>query len=277
MKDITKYKNARNIQLITSDNTTYKHFLRSVIRPNISSKPKQENSYSSILGKEIEKIIVQWIGNSKQVLPENILFFKIKNSKSWKQRSREVDFIFENQEVFWLGEVKTSINDKAFSKAIRQLRASYYVLKNIKKRVIPVLIFVDLRTESSDYFYSPFTKNFSDVQWEAHTQNGIEFRILELSPIEIYQWGLEENIVTDKEILTKALEEANNNYEIKCRREELKEKGIEVKDYPDELKRENERKIIKLENKFTWQDEVKENHRNLIAQKLKNALKKTNS
>ncbi|MGB1242688.1 MAG: hypothetical protein ACPG49_09210 [Chitinophagales bacterium] len=274
MKNILQYKNARNIKLLSEESTIYKHFLKSVIVPKIKPKPKEENSYSSILGKEIEKIIIQWISNSKQVLDENILFFQIKNSRTWRQKSREVDFIFEDKEMFWLGEIKTSINSKAFSKAIQQLRASYYVLKKLKKQVIPILIFVDLRTEYSDYLYTPFAKSLSEVQLEIHLSNDIEFRILELNPIEIYQWGLAENIVTDKELLIKALEEANNNYEIQLKRRELKDKGIEVKNYPDELKRENERKKSKLEDRITWQDDKKESYKNVIAQKLKNALKK---
>ena len=202
---------------------------------------------------------------------------EIKNNKTWREQTREVDFIFEDKEIFWLGEIKTSINPKAFSKAIQQLRASYYILQKLKKQIIPILIFVDLRTKYSDHSYSPFTEDFSDAQLEPYSSNDIQFRILELSPIEIYHWGLEKKIVVGKEFLTKGIEEANNNYDIQCKRRELKEKGIEVKDYPAKLKREHEKEKPHLEDSIAWQDKKQESKKNLIAQQLKNAFSKTNS
>jgi len=85
-------------------------------------------------------------------------------------------------------------------------------MKKIGYKVRYQMIFFDLCYSHSKSVFNKFDADFNKVNFSLFEHDGIEIEYLHLNPVDIYEWGVKENIIKTPELLDAALKEAEKRY-----------------------------------------------------------------
>lgn len=227
----------RNIAFLDPSDLGYRNFVEESRLANMrirESKGKRE--YSDILSELFEQTIRQWLepvgGLSKRILS----YERLDRNGRYITRYRELDFLIDNDDCIYIGELKVSSSTKLLSRAYRQLSESMDVLSRTGRKVKPVLIYINLSYKNARTTVTCFAPDFTKMPFMQRSVNGRYYDFLQLSPVEIFDWACENNIIADSELLEHALREAEDRFSAKIARRDLRNCGIPEQEWPPKLR-----------------------------------------
>lgn len=234
--NITRRHRLRKIELIGADSQCYRSFNADMKLLNFSIKPKKEVSSIVKISREYEKIIRHWISSSQVEILPRIISFEVLIRKEFKRRYIEQDVVFQHDDTLWIVEIKCGSNSARKATGYRQLKRNELILGKKYSKVKSLLIYVDLNAEYIDYEYPEFNPDFLTLDYNENSVNGFNFYELRFSPLALFNYGLEKNVVTQFEKASEFLDEAKQLHEKREERRILYEQGLKYDQLPERLK-----------------------------------------
>ncbi|WP_286778684.1 MULTISPECIES: hypothetical protein [Sphingobacterium] len=227
----------RNIAFLDPSDPGYGKFVDESRLANMrirESKGKRE--YSDIISELFEPAIREWVapvgGSEKRILS----YERLDRNGRYVTRYRELDFLIDDGNCVYIGELKVSSSTKLLNRAYRQLSESMDVLSRTGKKVKPVLIYINLSYKNARTTVNIFDPDFTKMQFMQRSVNGRNYDFLQLSPVEFFEWAYENNIIADGELLGHALREAEDRFSARISRRDLRTSGIPEQDWPPHLR-----------------------------------------
>lgn len=207
-------KTIKNLRLISETDPIYRAYQSSFRKNDLiirnSEKPKSE-----MIAYVLEITVREWLKKSDLNLTDRIITYERFDYKTPKVINLfdEIDYAIKNKNEITIGEIKTSFHENRLkAKATEQLKQKGEYLKEIGYKVRYQMIFFDLCYSHSKSVLNKFDTDFRKVNFSLFEHDGVEIEYLHLNPLEIYEWGVKENIIKTPELLDAALKEAEKRY-----------------------------------------------------------------
>ena len=263
-------KKVRNIKLVTEDDGEYLKYLDNLKLERFHLRQSNQRAFSDLISYPLENTIREWVRLSGTFIAERILRFEsLKRDNSYEKKFNEIDFIFFENDTYFLGEVKVSSSEKAIKKASSQLSYNYEILNQAGYNLELLIVHVNLNWKHSENEISSFVEDFGKMDFSILESGNFPINYIQLPPSDIFAWGVKKGFILDDTLLDKAIEEAENLVSMRALRQELIDQGVPQDEWEDAIKPQN-----KLQDQeyhvVSFGDE---NKPNLLAEKLKQAFK----
>ena len=225
----------RNIKLVSENDLDYRKFIENIRQENFHLRPSNKRSYSDLISYPIEKTIREWISKSMNNVDERILRYECLKLNKYENKFNEIDSIFIKDGKYWLVEVKVSSSSKSVTKASKQLRRNYSILKRKNIDVELLIVHVDLLAIQHDAQLEIFNEDFSEMNFIGSNIDNSECHYLRLSPNDIFDWGVNHGFIKNSELLQLALDEAEEINQKRKRRSELRELNIPKDEWSEDV------------------------------------------
>lgn len=261
----------RNIAFLDPSDPGYRKFVEESRLANMRIRESRGNrAYSDLISEQFELAVREWLkpvgGTEKRILS----YERLDRNQKYITRYRELDFVIDDRDCIYLGELKVSFSTSLLRRAYRQLSEAMDVLGRTGKKVRAVLIYINLSHENAGTTVNRFDPDFTKVQFMHRSVNGRPYDFLHLSPVEIFQWACENDIISDIGLLELALEEARNRQSDRASKRDLRSRNIPEAEWPPRLRgNKSSGKIYRYGRNRTAESQ--------IAFRLKEALGKRNA
>jgi hypothetical protein len=260
----------RNIKLLPESDESFCSFISNIQLEYFHLRKSNQRRQADIIANPLEKTVREWAKLSGATIKERIISYELlQNSNKYEKRFNELDCIFLLDNKYYLVEVKVSSSTRAIPKASNQLKNAYQILCQAKYDVALLIIHINLNYKNVESTYHQFNEEFLKSDFTELYEYDLPLFYLQLKPQEIFKWGVENGIILDTELLSKAIEESDELHLNRLARQELIDKQIPQEQWPPELKRE-----MKLEDEETHIKSFGDSSSpSLLAEKLKEAFK----
>lgn len=261
----------RNIVFLDPTDPGYGKFVEESRLANMRIRESRGNrAYSDLISEQFELAVREWLkpvgGTEKRILS----YERLDRNQKYITRYRELDFVIEDGDCIYIGELKVSSSTSLLRRAYRQLSEAMDVLGRTGKKVRAVLIYINLSHESAGTTVNRFDPDFTKVQFMHRSVNGRAYDFLHLSPVEIFQWAYENDIISESGLLELALNEARNRQFDRASRRDLRSRNVPESEWPPHLReKKTSGKIYRYGRNRTAESQ--------IAFRLKEALGKRNA
>ncbi|MCT1526881.1 hypothetical protein [Sphingobacterium hotanense] len=261
----------RNIAFLDPSDPGYRKFVEESRLANMRIRESRGNrAYPDLISEQFELAVREWLkpvgGTEKRILS----YERLDRSQKCITRYRELDFVIEDGDCIYIGELKVSSSTSLLRRAYRQLSEAMEVLGRTGKKVRAVLIYINLSHENDRTTVNTFNPDFTKVQFMHRSVNGRAYEFLHLSPVEIFQWACENNFISEGGLLELALEEARNRQSDRASRRDLRSRNVPEAEWPPHLReKKSSGKIYRYGRNSTTESQ--------IAFRLKEALGKRNA
>lgn len=261
----------RNIAFLDPSDPGYQKFVEDSQLANMRIRESRgSRDYSDRISEQFEQAVREWLkpvgGSEKRILS----YERLDNAGRYVTRYRELDFVIDEGDGIYIGELKVSSSTNLLRRAYRQLSESMDVLARIGRKVRPVVVYINLSNQDTPISINLFDPDFSKMRFNHRSVNGRSYDFLYLSPLEIFQWGCENNTISDSSLLELALQEARDRQIARTERRNLRSRGIpELEWLPNLREKKSSGKIYCYGGNRTAEIQ--------IAFRLKEALGKRNS
>lgn len=241
----------RNISLITAKDPQYRQFVEDIklSRARLSDIRGKRDS-SDLLAEVLEEVIRKWVepvgGKNERILSFEKHVYNQKYHKSFK----EIDFMIHHGEHLHIGEVKVSSSTKHISRAYRQLSESIDILHHTGKQVKPVIIYVNLSFEQAYTKIETFDPDYRKMTFMSRSVNGQRYDLLQISPVDIFNWALQKGFIRNPELLQQAMDESKERYLLRVERQKLYPKGSSEYEWPIALQQHDHDQVEKKKPRF---------------------------
>jgi len=229
---------------------------------------QMERSYSDLVAQQFEIAVRGWLipvgGREERV----ISYEQRGRNKRYTRRFRELDFIIDGGDCLYIGELKVSSSSKRLGRAYRQLSESIDILKRTGRKVRPILIYINLSYMQAGTMVDKFAPDVREMHFQRRSVNGRDYDFLHLSPIEIFDWAIENTLIKDKNLLQLALEEAAERYGFRQERRKLRDGNVPESEWPDELSAPKAHPNVV----YSYGEPKKETHKTQLGIRLKEAF-----
>lgn len=227
----------RNISLVTASDPEYRRYVeRQRLATSRIGEGYGQRLYADKISVLLESAVRKWVapygGQENRILT----FEQLGRDHKYSKRFREIDFVLDREDTLTIGELKVSSSLKVLTKAYAQLSESFDVLQRTGRSVEPMLIYINLNYENSRVDIDTFDPDFGSMVFQHRNVNGRAYQLLQLSPIEIFDWAVEQGIIRDPKLIEKALEEARQNHFLRTERSKLRQMEVPEDEWPTELK-----------------------------------------
>jgi len=220
----------RNIKLIDIDDPIYveseKHFRnkRLNIKERLRKKGIEPSTDYSLRNYEhltilLEKIVNHWVKSSNK----RILYWEEFYKDKWDYRFMEIDFVIEKDETIFIGEVKTQLTKGSKNNLSTQIRNRRNLLNCLDTKfeymgilvLVDNSVYIDDNGEEKTPIVDKFQKNIFDTESVEFCID--DFKILKsrIHVEDIFNYGIENNIVINHNLLNEVYEEIRIKKEIK--------------------------------------------------------------
>ncbi|MCT1525080.1 hypothetical protein [Sphingobacterium hotanense] len=261
----------RNIAFLDPSDPGYRKFVEESRLANMRIRESRGNrAYPDLISEQFELAVREWLkpvgGTEKRILS----YERLDRSQKYIKRFRELDFVIDDGDCIYLGELKVSFSTSLLRRAYRQLSEAIDVLGRTGKKVRAVLIFINLSHENARTTVNTFDPDFTKVEFMHRSVNGRAYEFLHLSPVEIFQWAFENAIISESGLLELALNEARNRQSDRASRRDLRSRNVPDSEGPPHLReKKSSGKIYRYGRNRTAESQ--------IAFRLKEALGKRNA
>ena len=227
----------RNIAFLDPSDPGYRKFVEESRLANMRIRESRGNrAYPDLISEQFELAVREWLkpvgGTEKRILS----YERLDRSQKYITRYRELDFVIEDGDCIYIGELKVSSSTSLLRRAYRQLSEAMEVLGRTGKKVRAVLIYINLSHENARTTVNTFNPDFTKVQFMHRSINGRAYEFLHLSPVEIFQWACENNFISEGGLLELALEEARNRQSDRASRRDLRSGNVPEAEWPPHLR-----------------------------------------
>jgi len=229
------FNKTRNIKLVDLGHKDYVTFMDFIRQSNYKMRKPNKRSAIDLLSYPMELTINNWIDNAGLLKEERAIVFELLKLNKYEKAVRELDFVMEKNGEIWLGEIKTSSSAKSVNKASNQLRKSQELLARIGLQTKLLIVHVDMSNDP-DIAFSDFNEDFNKMEFSLLNEKRDDLYFLRLNPDDIFEYGVEYNIIKNESLLIDARNEANSNKTSQELRRELKENNVPVEEWPEHLK-----------------------------------------
>ncbi len=211
----------RNVQLVSVDHPFYKLYLSQFRRKSNGINNSAVKSKSFLISMVLERTVQEWIKTSATVSKERIIYYEIGRKRFFK----ELDYVIKKNNRYIIGEIKvSSMEGDVVSKAAKQLNESKIILSHISKDIGMQIISINLNYKNTEDKLDEFNPNFSGTIFRSVELNRNKYEFINLSPVEINQWGVNNSIVKTPELLQAAIFEAELRDKRRSAKKELEDK-----------------------------------------------------
>lgn len=229
----------RNIKLVSESDDDFCSFISNIQLEHYHLRTSTQRRQADIIAYPLEKTVREWVKLSGAALEERIISYELlPNSNKYEKRYNELDGILLVDNKYYLVEVKVSSSTRAIPKASNQLKNAYQILCQAKYNVALLIIHINLNYRNVESTYHQFNEEFLKSRFTELYEYDLPLFYLQLKPNEIFEWGVENGIILNVELLPKALEESDELHLNRLKRQELIDKKIPREDWPPELKTE---------------------------------------
>ena len=211
-----EYPRVENIRLISPEDPFYKLYCtkfrtekKQAVQTEISS-----NRTAQLTSIALEQTVLEWIKKSGISVPERIISYEERKRKNrFVRLFKELDYVLKKGDKLIIGELKVS-NHNPTSKALKQTFESRELLKKIFSNIEVQIIWIDLSPKNSQDQTSEFNPQYLKTQFtdmdctgERHKYKQ-KIKFLHIDAQDIFNWGVENNIIRTPELILASLEEA---------------------------------------------------------------------
>jgi hypothetical protein len=261
------FNKTRNIKLVELGHKDYVAYMDFIRQSNYKMRKANKRSAIDLLSRPMELAINSWIDKAGLLKSERVIVYELLKLNKYEKAVRELDFVMEMDGELWLGEIKTSSSAKSINKASMQLRRSQELLARIGLQTKLLIIHVDMNKDPEIEF-SDFNEDFRKMEFSLLNKKRDDLFFLRLNPDDIFEFGVNNNIIHNNGLLEDARNEALRNMSNREQRRELKENNVPVEEWPEHLKPKGR---LEDQNDYIQTFEV-ESAPNLMQQKLMQAL-----
>lgn len=227
----------RNVKLVHDNDEDYCAYIDNIKLSNLHLRPKNLRSYSDIVAYPLELTVREWAKQSGAVLTERIISYEVlQRNNRYEKRFKEIDLVYLIGNKYYLVEVKVSSSNKAVPTASKQLRNSFSILSNADFDLELMIVHINLNYKNVETTLHLFNENFLETKYTELNHGGFSYNYIQLEPHGIFDWGFRKGIIKFDNLLPLAIEEADNLYEKRLKRQELSQKQIPQSEWPDELR-----------------------------------------
>ena len=239
----------RNIKLVHESDEDYCEYIKNIQLSNFHLRPKNQRTYSDIVSYPLELTVREWAKQSGAVLAERIISYEaLQRNNRYEKRFKEIDLVYRIGDKHYLVEVKVSSSNRAVPTASKQLRTSYSILNRADFDLELMIVHINLNYKNVETAFHPFNENFLKTEYTELNGMLFSYNYIHLKPQDIFDWGFEKGIIKNENLLSLAIEEADDLYNKRVIRQQLTEREIPQSEWPDELK--NEVMIVDDNNHF---------------------------
>lgn len=229
----------RNIKLVDDTDEDYRTYIDNIKLANVRLRPKNLRSYSDIVAYPLELTVREWAKHSGATLSERIISYEaLQRNNRYEKRFKEIDLVYKIGDKYYLVEVKVSSTNKAVPNASKQLRKSYSILSQVGFDLGLMIVHVNLNYKNVDSHFHPFNDNFLENEFTDINGEKISYNYIQLEPHDIFNWGVQKGVIKHENLLSLAIQEADNLQQRRKERQELKIKQIPQAEWPSELRNE---------------------------------------
>lgn len=261
----------KNIRLVSENDEEYRAFLTNIQLQHFHLRKSNTRKYSDLIAYPLEEAVRKWIQRTGTGVSERILSYEGLTFKNrYEKRFNEIDVIYRLGDTIRLCEVKVSSSGNIVTKASNQLMNSYNILRQTGVGIELLLVHINLNPESTTMEFQPFNPDFLEMELVRRKIKKAGFYYLHLDPGEVFNWGVNEGIIENSDLLANALEEARQLDLKRQLRQQLLDARIPEDQWPENAKHKNE-PIDDATHFIRFGDTPAPN---LLAEKLKKALAK---
>lgn len=161
------------------------------------------------LSKDLEKVVQYWANtNPRRIINYTYLDHNFNEVKYTK----EIDIVKIADKKITIGEVKCSCNKVTLQKAINQLYKTVSIIeKSNTIKTECIIIYFNLDNTKSVGLEQRFKNNFNEMVPDICFDPKIGFyKLLVLNPREVFEYGYFRGLISNKNVLNEALQEANS-------------------------------------------------------------------
>lgn len=184
----------RNIAFLAPSDPGYRKFVEDSRLANMQIRESRGNrDYCHWICEQFEQAVREWLkpvgGSERRILS----YERLDNTGRYVIRYRELDFVIDDGDCIYIGELKVSSSTNLLRRAYQQLSESMDVLARTGRKVRPVVVYFNLSNQDTLTSINRFDPDFSKMRFMHRSVNGRAYDLLHLSSMEIFQWGCENN------------------------------------------------------------------------------------